>query len=441
VSLASKYATFSALNKIHIKALTYFDEVGENRFMKKVTKTIISFVLILSLSITIMSVYALARNNNSNNNNNNDNSPSYSNPQTLTCTVDEIRAMLYTYSPDTFSLLDNLITTERRNVPIVETARNSPDFVDPRTIPFDARRRHELTVNEFIAHYGRSNRLFFSVRSVAHYTKHHFQFSGRDNVNRNSNSLSYLFLVDGEVVDVQVRPSMQQLVHTSASTGRLPNELQSLHWDFYVTPDVYAVSNIVSVYGLLVEYAAFLFEYKVLNDMTDYVLQHLDIYGFNTRLVQNFLSNLSRQPFFYEFTFWILHHLIFLQENHPQQFRTIMDNEEFVKVFAYVYQSFSELVYETAPDNLITVLEKITELDGSYHIEDYTITITCRNYRSSIFWIASRANRINGSGLVRIMEELETPRYVEMLENLLSRAGRPENRTSDRGIFLERVSR
>jgi hypothetical protein len=364
----------------------------------------------------MVSVYALAEDDS--------NRPSYSNPQTLSCIVDEIRAILYTYSPDSFALLEDLITTERINEPIKESVRSAAELNIARAMPFDMNRRHELTVNEFIAHYGRSNRLFFSLRSVSHYLKHHFQFSGRNQTGRANaqNDLCYLFLVDGEVVRLQIQNSALPLVHTSVSTRNLPEELQSANWNTYVAADVFAISNNMSVFGLLVEYAAFLFEYQVLNDMTDYVLQHLDVHKFNTRLVQNFLTSLSRQPFFYEFTFWILHHLIFLQENHPRQFRTIMDNKEFLQVFAYVYQSFSQLVYEEAPENFASVLERIAELGGSYQIENDTITINCRHYRTTMFWIVSQHSRTNGNGVARIMQELETPPYVQMLETLLARA-------------------
>ena len=328
--------------------------------------------------------------------------PSFTTPTDLSEMVDEIRAILFTFSPESVRLMETFTTTARPNLPIPN------DFQRPTRIVRDNQGNilpeHSITVNEFIAIFSHpSDNLFINLSNVTHYIKHYLQSSARIGYTR--------AFVERQIVNIPLVPAQNNIIRSDASLGNLPEHLRTFRWASSVSSSARITANMLSVYGILEELAAYYFDTLVPNQATGYVLTYLDRNGFDFDFVLNWYHASTHRLAFYEHVFWTVHHLLFLYENHPNQFAQIMGNAAYRRAFAYTYASYRRLLDVTAPANVETVFSAAENMGISVWQEQ------------DVIWFdmgrgTKRGITMGPSDYLPLRQELATPRYAAMLAAL-----------------------
>jgi len=246
-----------------------------------------------------------------------------------------------------------------------------------------------------------------TARPASHYYYHRFH-QGRH-------------LITGEILPISYHPVK---FYTSAATASIPEELRTFHFIKYVSPTSNASSNILGAYGLMHEYGAVHQNLLLMADLTDYVLKFIDRNGVeddlfigSPELVCGYIFNqYISGGFFYEVTFWTLEYMLFLKENHSDEFDLFMKNDAFRKVFAYFYLSGEYLINTVIPEQFQLIVDALG---------DYGITASFEE-ENNIFWLNNdytRRHRGTGgpyiTGLRMLRDEIETPRLSAILQEML----------------------
>ena len=328
-------------------------------------------------------------------------------PENLSEMVDEVYHILRTYSPEQYAMMQVFTTSDRPNLPIGEYhIRLTYAAFDASTGLFLPQYRR--TMNEFIADFScESGSLFSNLRSVSHYLAHQFSDVGT----RNSNN----YIIDGRHVAVYHMP-INILIRTETSAANIPPHLRTQNWAAYTQSPGRA--NSLGVFGLLEEFMACYIHTKVVNNATDYVINRFENEGFCAYLLSMYLFYALEFNIFYDFLFWIIDHLLFLRDNHTKQFMKIINNEEFLIVFHYVYTNYRHLIYVTAPNNVQRVFDSLASRRITHHYDDGNFTFYQGSWRINSF----NPTMAGVHDAKNIMLELETQRYAEMLDLLLSLA-------------------
>ena len=328
-------------------------------------------------------------------------------PENLREMVDEVYHILRVYSPEQYAMMQAFTTADRPNLPIfgnhVRLTYASFDTSTGRLLP-----QYRRTMNEFIADFScESGSLFSNLRSVSHYLAHQFFDVGTQNSNN--------YIINGRHVAVYHMP-INTLVRTETSAVNIPPHLRTQNWAAYTQSPGRA--NSLGVFGLLEEFMACYIHTKVVNNATDYVINRFQNEGFCAYLMSMYLFYALEFNIFYDFLFWIINHLLFLRDNHIKQYTMIINNEEFLIVFSYVYTSYRHLIYVTAPNNVQRVFDSLTSMRITHQYDDGKFTFYQGSWRINSF----NPTMAGVHDARNIMLELETPRYAEMIDLLLSLA-------------------
>ena len=340
--------------------------------------------------------------------------PRYQIPTNFTELVEEIRGIIFTYNPEIADMLLEVTDQTRPNLPV--SGPQSPNF-HPGL--------HTHTINEFIAVYvidgpNMAAQMWDGTIRAIHYAAHWYvMLLTPSRLVGGQWWRSFDFKVSGQRITVAFSAGHDSLIPTAASAGSLPQQFRCSLWEKYVSPTSYNMcANVNAVYGLLNELFAFYTDARgMAGGMNGYIMSYIERNGFCVDIARIFFFNRGHVSLFYSFVFWTVHHLLYLQENHPVQFRNIMNNEAFRKVFAYTYHNYRELIYVITQNNNREFLESLSMMGVRFTAENGVAWFDVGNGWQSGVNIAPHSTRCEKAAIV--IQELSTPRYADMLSYLL----------------------
>jgi hypothetical protein len=215
------------------------------------------------------------------------------------------------------------------------------------------------------------------------------------NMISSSGRLQEQYLVDGSITKIQ-HGDVQ--IKTEAVTGSLPTNLRSFRWNTYVAPNAEPTANQHGIYGLLDELNAYYRDLKAVYECYPYLA---DINGFeDSDIAMAYISALatdgSPAGAFYEFKYWSLLYLLHLKEKNPVQYREIANNQNFLKVFFYVYDHFEELVEGMIPQRVDEFIRRLNDAGIMASLEKQSNEINFMiSYKSSASIIPLRDNTVD----------------------------------------------
>jgi hypothetical protein len=246
-------------------------------------------------------------------------------------TVDDIDAVLLRYSPESIRILDDAAKAERNSRKDQILLWYHPRGEDER--------------EDF----------YNTLDTAVHETNH--KFTSLNFFGSSSNTFQEQYLIEGKLIKVQ---HSNDPVKTEVVTGSIPARLRSFRWSTYVSPGAEPTANQHGIYGLLDEFNAYYRGLKAVYDCFPY-LPEMDGFG-NAGIAKSYVSAIatdgSPAGAFYEFKYWILRYLLYTKEKAPAQYRSIMQNKNFLQVFFYIHDNFQLLVEEMIPKRVdVLILE------------------------------------------------------------------------------------
>jgi hypothetical protein len=233
------------------------------------------------------------------------------------------------------------------------------------------------------------------------------------NMITSSGRLQEQYLIDGSIIRIQ---HGDQLIKTETVTGSLPARLRSFRWKTYVAPNADPSANQHGIYGLLNEFNAYYRGLKAVYECYPYLA---DIKGFeDSNVAIAYISALatdgSALGAFFEFKYWSLLYLLQLKEKNPTQYKEIINNQNFFKVFFYVHDHFEELVETMVPLRVDEFINNLNDNGVMASLEKRAneINFTIR-YGSSARFVPLRNNAVN-----QIRSELKQTKYTSLLNEL-----------------------
>jgi len=199
------------------------------------------------------------------------------------------------------------------------------------------------------------------------------------------------------------------IVITGRAAAGIPAYLRTFRWEMYVSPDSVLDSNIKGAYGLLNEFSAYYYGYKTAADCHMYVADYLTENGYQKELAFGYLASVSDALSFYEFKFWTLEYLIFLQNENPAQFGDLLKNGPFVSNFIYFHDRFEELVETTIPGTYRIIMD-ILNASGIDSWED-----------DEAVWIGKNGVGKQTDTIALLKGRMDLPEYTNMM-NILRNA-------------------
>ena len=326
--------------------------------------------------------------------------PRYAIASTREEMIDEIARILHRYHPDAWRLLE--LRSQRTGRSVSHIIGN---YVNDASVSWPYR------IIDFTS-------------TTIHEEVHVRQAVGGEYAGR----LSYI-MVDGHLV---MLPHMIGLPRTSAATGNLPEGLRSFRWNTYASLTSGNFSNVGNVIGLLGELEAYYVGSLVFYMSFPYVLEtfrrnEADAFRLlGTHYLSRLLSYIALP--FYEFVFWTLEYMLYLQENHPEYYRMVLDNYDFRRAFTYVFENYQYLAEVAAPRLIQAAIGQLTDMDATITVDGMTWLVNPVNGRAEILlYVCETSPHAGGNHqLTRstaeravIRDHISAPRYVNMLNALL----------------------
>jgi len=267
------------------------------------------------------------------------------------------------------------------------------------------------------------DRFFSTLSTIAHYRAHWLHMSGARHITGVVTGGRSAYLVSDDFVIVSVGERGFPL--TESAGVLIPEALRTRRWSSYVSPGARPDSNRDGVFGLLNELDAYYRGFRITVDATEFLLTNLNnsnsqddmramVLGYFNTLQNNVLA-------VYEFTYWSLVYLLYVQEHHPSQFTAIMANENYRKVFIYVYNNAMRLIDELPElqNTILTRFEAVTDANTTIIKDErgiWTRTNNADGSRSSRQLLSFGDNHQHAEML---RNEISRQRYTEMLNTLL----------------------
>ena len=296
----------------------------------------------------------------------------------------KIKEVLYKYSPTGAYIIDSVAQLSKKTPGelISVWTREDGDFIGTLN----------LAVHEICHMYTGSVTEYEKIYNGIKYTAQNYELDGDDNI-----IYSDIYIADGTPVIVKYG---EQTIKTEAVTGSFPANLKSANWDLYVSPGNENSANLDGVYGMLNEIHAYYSAFKSVIDCFEYLKDYLTEYGYSEDYPINYFASLYNDiSIFYEFKFWTLEYLSYLSERHPGEYRAVMDNENYKKVFIYINDSFEYAINNIVPQFAKSVIDKLNGM-GIYSGET-----------DDIIWFGN-------SGIGKFKNEIETmEKEIRSLKN------------------------
>jgi len=301
--------------------------------------------------------------------------PSYSPASTAEQEIEEIRRVVYKYSPNSVYILES-------------QAGTSKDVT--------------ALISKWYRGGGILGGVFGTLGTTVHEEYHGFQFRGYQ-------------LVNGAAVSIS--RSGNRMVKTEAAASRIPVDLRTFRWDTYVSPGNRNSSNVQGAYGLLIELSAYYYGGMAVEDCAGYVVRYFDKNGHTTSALElassYFNSFWNNELAFHEFMYWTLEYLLYLKDNDPELYQSYMNNESYRNTFTYFYESFNIFINDTHPKNTKLIFEKMKSLNISVRDSETTL------------WFGNNGIVKKSTDLNKIKNVISTAKYVHMLNELLTTSGYP----------------
>jgi uncharacterized pyridoxamine 5'-phosphate oxidase family protein len=272
----------------------------------------------------------------------------------------------------------------------------------------------------FVDFHSQMSECFFAnTQTVAHYLYHGFhiwEFDGFDTISiRHLAANEEIWISDTRLTDI---------IHTEHAARRIPSNLRTFRFNDYLSPGNELSANVWGAFGLLDELGAYFYDLIVTLDMTDYVLEFITRNGMEMNvdhpsidLTNGYISMVySSVLAIYEFTFWMIDYLIFLEQNHPQDFALLNENENFRRVFSYMYNRGQRLINTTAPTEIERIYDHIRSRGIQITVDGIEIELEHRDTE----WIRTVTMTVSSINEIEILRNaLTTQPYADMLARIL----------------------
>ena len=254
------------------------------------------------------------------------------------------------------------------------------------------------SVNDFISRWCFGiNGVFGDLEMAVHEEYHGFQF-----IQAGSQQI-----VDDSVVIIYF--SRDNIIQTAKATSKLPVAMRTKRWNAYVSTESDVTANIQGAYGLLDELSAYYYGCRAVIDSTEYLYNYIDKNGYSYELVSGYFSSVENSiQAFYEFNYWTLEYLLYLKANHPDQYKSVMGNENYRKAFSYFHDNFIAIEKDDAPKNKKAILDKLNNMNIRATEED------------SIIWLGNTGIGKPTAEIEILKKELNKDKYIIMLNELMS---------------------
>lgn len=211
-------------------------------------------------------------------------------------------------------------------------------------------------------------------------------------------------ILNGQPIVVKFVPD--KLFKTELALNNIPENLKTLRWKTYVSSGSQNASNVYGIYGLLQEYEAYYHGDKAVYDTFEYVKKI-------PFTVENFSTYYERigGTAFYEFTYYILSYLKYAQENRPDVYNIIINDENFRLVFKYVYTNYKSLVEEMKLKRAQEIKDYLIKMGYDVEFGVFDITISGNGSWSSI--------STGSYNIFNLKKELEKEEYKKFLNEIL----------------------
>lgn len=184
----------------------------------------------------------------------------------------------------------------------------------------------------------------------------------------------------------------------------IPKALQTFRYDPYIVPKDNLGSQVQGIYGLLDEFNAYYQGANMVYKMIPYYESLEDPYeGF-----QEFVSNFSSDRLaFYEFTFFTLSYLIRSNQQYPDEFQKIMENQALREAYFAIYTGFLDL------DRRFD--QKLKE-----KIEEFNASGKRARIENDFFYVGNYGVGMQSDEIELLKAALDKTDYRKMLERFLN---------------------
>ena len=304
-------------------------------------------------------------------------------------TAEEVRKLIYKYSPGSTYIFDS-----------VSQSTKSP-------------------VNDLISLWYRGEDVFYTLSVVSHETCHMFtggvtEYEAIDDgifyINKN-----YEYDINNNMIYIEkymignpfIVKHPDQKIKTETAAARIPKNLRSLRWGTYVSAGSKVSANVNGVYGLLDELHAYYYGCKAVIDCGEFLAEYLSDTGYSEDVVTGYFSSfMSARLAFYEFKYWTLEYLLYVKEYHPDQYKTIMGNNNYKQAFIYIHDNFEKLVENIIPENNKIIIDKLNEMN----------IISAEN--NEAVWFGKSGIGKFTDEIELLKKEISSAKYTDMLKEL-----------------------
>jgi hypothetical protein len=303
--------------------------------------------------------------------------------------IEDIDGALVRYSPDSVRILDEVAKAERNS------------------------RKDQILLWYRPAQENGREYFYDTLDTSVHETNH--KFTSLNLFSTASTNMQEQYLIEGKIIKVQHGASP---VKTETVTGSLPARLRTFRWGTYVSPNAAPTANQHGIYGLLDEFNAYYRGLKAVYECFPYLSE---LNGFQdadtvTFYIGALATDGSSTGAFYEFKYWILRYLLHTKEKIPAQYRSILQNRNFLQVFLYIHDNFQMLVEEMIPERVNELILRMNEAGLKASLEDIRgigMVFSVHTGSSS-----SRLVPIHDEAASAIRADMKQERYGAMLEEL-----------------------
>ncbi len=237
-----------------------------------------------------------------------------------------------------------------------------------------------------------------NVHEIAHghCSLYAYKYAKKNGLNMNwENVQVFMYISPTDYYYISVPKN--QLFPSKELINVIPSNLRTYRYKTYITGNTSTQSE--GVVGLLDEFHAYYLGSKFNFDM----LEVYKAYGYSeAEGVKDWIKNTqSEMSAFYEFKFFILEYLRYMKKQYPADYKSLMQNENFVGAYISIHKAYRKLT-----ENYFADINK--EIHKAKSSGKYKLSL-----ENNTFWI-QKANSYKSSGTKIISKD------VELLQPILS---------------------
>ena len=183
--------------------------------------------------------------------------------------------------------------------------------------------------------------------------------------------------------------------------------MQTARFTSYVAPGVQVGGNSNGLLGLLREFEAYHMEARTTYDLLK-MLEGRPVRA--SEYFDCFVGLNNRADAFYEFTFFITKYMVVLKENNSEWYNRLRERKGLWITFKYHYDNYKSLV-EIIPDSYSELCVNLVEAGYDAEFTGDALEPGLR---------IGNETRASNNDVRALIDEMNKPEYIEMLELLLS---------------------